>query len=250
MRGYITPVVEGDDTVNRVPVERPVAVFRADDGSYRVLVETDSDRVELDVRDVTVSRKKDAAPIEIVPERDAITVHNRANKNPVTVEIGPRETTLERGQRERVTQDCIVQAGFNTRLRLTVETEDKRGQTLSVDELQEKLGIDEGESIVSGVDPAAYAKSLAENLRKASDEGANECLKFATEAENLIESQSLDDPDYETTREAVERFRADLESRVNQSSLRSVDVTEDEEWQERIDRIAHRIETLYARTKP
>lgn len=246
MEGYLTPVVEGDNTVNRVAVEEPVSIYRADDGTHRVLVETGGDQIGLDVRDVTVSRKKRGAPVEIIPERDAIAIHNRANSNPITIERTHREVSLAEGETDRISQDCILAVGYNTRLRLTVEDE-RAGRTLSVDELQEVLDLDEGGSVIEGVNPAAYAASLAENLRKAGTTSANECLKFAIEAENFVEGQPVADEDYESTRETVEKFRSDIESRVNQSALRDVDITENDEWQERIERIAHRLERLYSR---
>jgi len=247
MRGYLTPIVASDDTVSRIAVEEPVAIYRADDDTYRVLVETGGEAVALNVRDVTVSRNKESIPIEVVPERDAIAIHNHANSNPITVESGYKESELDAGDTERVSQDSTLLAGHNTKLRLTVKREREKGQTLSIKELQEIIDSEESGSVIDGVDPAVYASSLAENLRKAGNESANECLKIATDVENLVEGQPVDDEGYEATRERVAEFRASLESRVNQSTLRSVDITENEEWQERIDRIAHRIERLYAR---
>jgi len=124
MRGYLSPV--GRDS--EIPVEGVTEVYRDPGDSQDVLVEFDGQTVSLGVADPTVSRKKgDEAPVRIVPQSEALELQNRGNTNGVSVDPSGRDVEIEEGYARRIQDTTVFQIGYQTRLELKVEREERFG---------------------------------------------------------------------------------------------------------------------------
>jgi hypothetical protein len=124
MRGYLSPV--GRDS--EIPVEAVTEVYRDPGDSQQVLVEFDEQTVSLGVADPTVSRKKGGqAPVRLVPQSEAIELQNRGNTNGVSVNPSGRDAEIEEGYARRLQDTTVFQIGYQTRLELKVEREERFG---------------------------------------------------------------------------------------------------------------------------
>jgi|GEM_PF-6350262 len=124
MRGYLSPV--GQDS--EIPVEDVTEVYRDPGDTQDVLVEFDGRTVSLGVADPTVSRKKDGqAPVRIVPQSEALELQNRGNTNGIAVNPSGRDVEIEEGYSRRIQDTTVFQIGYQTRLKLTVEREERFG---------------------------------------------------------------------------------------------------------------------------
>jgi hypothetical protein len=238
MEAYLSPVDSEAGDVRRIVIDGPTGLYRS---GYDVVAETPDQMLELGVRDVTVSRKGDnGAPVEFAPSRNGVDVRNEGSTNPVVLSQGVenREIEIAAGEERYVDEECLVSLGVNTELHLGFD----RNETLSVDELKDQLGLEQQGSLVSGVDPALYAQSLADNLLQARHESANECLQYANELNTFLLEHPVEDGAYEDVCEELERTTRRLETKVS-NDLGGLDA----EWDERIERLAHRVERVYAR---
>mgnify|MGYP000580873146 CR=1 FL=1 len=124
MRGYLSPV--GRDS--EIPVEGVTEVYRDPGDTQDVLVEFDGRTVPLGVADPTVSRKKgEEAPVRLVPQSEAIELQNRGNTNGIAVNPSGRDVEIEEGYSRRIQDTTVFQIGYQTRLKLTVEREERFG---------------------------------------------------------------------------------------------------------------------------
>lgn len=235
-KGYLSPIGVEDDRVHRIFVDGPVEVYRSGSG-FDVVAETNGRKVELGIEDATVSRKKEEAPLVFVPRRDAVELRNNGNKNDVILETSVRAVKIDTGETEKVTEDCTVSIGFNTEMRLTIEKTrgGRRTDTLTPEEFEEMLD--------DGIEKAAYIESLTDNLLKARNESANECLKYLRDLHNAVIEHPVEKKDYDESRERLEDLVQRLETKVSSDSLRDSGLGD--EWRDRIDRIAHRVRRLY-----
>lgn len=244
MKSYLTPKRDAThaETVRRIPINGPVGLYRLDDGSHDVIAETDNETIELGVRDAAVSRKKGgSAPVELLPDARGIRVRNQNSKNPVSVKTNLREQQLAEGENTVIKDDCIIELGITTEIRATVERD---GNTLSKEELKEKLGMEQEGDVMQGVSPTAHARAIAVNLRKATNESVPECRKYATELKNFVAEHEVEDPDYEPVLDELQQVTKRLENKSS-GALRGSGI--DEEWNEEIDLLADRVEKLYGR---
>jgi len=174
----------------------------------------------------------------------AVAITNAGNTNGLTVDTGVERISIEEGSTREFIQDCTLEVGFNAEFQLSIEADDER--TLSVDELQEKLDIEQERGVIEGVDPAAYVGSVASNLRREAErEATNECLKFANELVDFVEQRPLEDDVHEDIQDELDAISNGLERKVTHDSLKGSGL--DEEWKDRIDRVTHRVENMYAR---
>jgi hypothetical protein len=242
MQAYVSPIGAGDDDVKRIAVEERVGIYR--DGR-KIVAGVGSNTVDLGISDVTVSREKDAgAPVQLEPRNGAVAITNAGNTNGLTVDTGVERISIEEGSTREFIQDCTLEVGFNAEFQLSIEADDER--TLSVDELQEKLDIEQERGVIEGVDPAAYVGSVASNLRREAErEATNECLKFANELVDFVEQRPLEDDVHEDIQDELDAISNGLERKVTHDSLKGSGL--DEEWKDRIDRVTHRVENMYAR---
>lgn len=245
MRAYLTPLWQTDDTLRRIdiPREHSVGVYRSGDG-YDLYADKLDGTQELGIRDPTVSSKKGGSPpvkFQLVGDGVEIRNHSEAT-NAITVLAGREGVKIPPGDRMRVTDSGKVEIGFNASVRLTIES-------------RKTLGPDEIEELIESVQPpkngrsdrpthAAYARSVATNLRKASSEAPNECLKFATDLHNFLKENPVDADEYEHVTTELDRLVHKLETKVSADALDGSSL--DDEQQDRIDRIAHRVTTIYA----
>ena len=119
MKGYLSP--ERTDS-GAVPIESRAEIYRDPDRNQEVVVETETGIAPLGVADVTVSRKKgDDPPVVFVPQPESIEVRNRGNSNGVVVRTEGDTNDIEEGFSERVRRDAVIELGYQTQLRLTVE---------------------------------------------------------------------------------------------------------------------------------
>lgn len=124
MRGDISLIDEAES--DHVTFDSHAEIYRIDDGSHRVVANTDEGEKPLGVADVTVSRKQGGkAPIEFVVEQDGIVIHNYRNQNAVDVVsmVSGQRREIEAGTATTVDQNSSVEIGHHTRLLLTVERE-------------------------------------------------------------------------------------------------------------------------------
>lgn len=247
MRSYLTPKLDADDakTVRRVPIEDPVAVFRRGDDSYSVVAETPETTVDLGIQDAAVSRKKNGEPpVELTPEKSGVRVRNWTSRNPISISAGVRDYELQKGDSELITNDCTLQLGIATELRVTV---DQDHGTLSQGELEEILGMKQQQdgAVVEGVSPAAHVRAVSVNLRKARNESVLECRKFVTELQNFTADHPVDDPDYDGVCKQLTKLSDRLEAKSS-GPLKGSEL--DQEWKERLEYIADRTEKIYSRS--
>jgi cell fate (sporulation/competence/biofilm development) regulator YmcA (YheA/YmcA/DUF963 family) len=244
MQVYLSPIGGETDDLRRIVVKDQVGVYRDERDVY---ASVEGRTVDLGISDPTVSRMKNgAAPVQFELTDSGVVVRNAGNTNGVTVITGISETSVAPGTEETLSQDGTIKLGFNTELQLSIEEEEARSDTLSLSELQRRLGIEENRGVISGVDPAAHVQSVATNLRReASREATNECLKFANELADFVEQRPVDDDAYEDVQATLETITDGLERKVTTDSLKGSGL--DEEWQGRIERVTHRVENMYAR---
>jgi hypothetical protein len=120
MRGYLSLAGRSVE----IPVESTTEVYRDPDDSQEILVETGDDVRSLGISDPTVSRKKDeSAPVQFVPQSEAIEIQNRGNSNGVTLDPNGKDVEIGDGYSRRVQHATAVQIGYHTTLELTVERE-------------------------------------------------------------------------------------------------------------------------------
>jgi len=245
MQAYLSPIGGETEDLRRIVIEDSIGVYR--DGTD--VVATVEDRtLDLGLSDPTVSRMKDGlAPIQFHLRGRQVVIRNAGNTNRLTVDTGVRSMSVEDGSSCEVMHDCTIKAGFNTELQLSIERErvGKRRGTLSLQELQEKLGIEENRGVISGVNPAAHVKAVNTNLRREAQQGAtNECLKFANELADFLEQRPVEDDAYDDLRSDLDKITDGLERKVTRDSLKGSGL--DEEWQDLIERVSHRVEKMYA----
>jgi hypothetical protein len=198
--------------------------------------------VKLSVQDPTVSRKKDGQPpVSFQAARHGVTIHNhRDATNSLTIQSGRNEFDVSPGEDKHLTESCNVEIGFNTSVRLTIEHDNRTIDQSELENLIPKITSD------STVSHAKYARSVAINLRKASTQSPNECLKFASDLDNFVNENPIDSEEYSTVTSELRQLVEKLETKVSSDALREGSL--DEEQRERIDRIAHRVTTLYAQS--
>jgi hypothetical protein len=167
---------------------------------------------------------------------DGVEIRNHSEAtNDTVIHIVNRVLSVAPGEKVRVTESGKVELGFNASVRLTIE----RNRTLTDDELEELVGT-------SSVTHAAYARSIATNLRKSSTEAPNECLKFATDLHNFLKENPVEAEEYDRITTELDNLVEKLETTVSANALDGSSL--DDEQRDRIDRIAHHVTTIYARS--
>ena len=242
MRRYLTPKqdVSKTEIVKQIQIEDPVGLYRQDDGSHRVVAETVDEVVDLGIRDAAVSRKRDGkAPVRVKPVRRGIELINQDSTNPVTVRQPGQETTLNRDDQLTVTDNCIIELGFSTEIRMTAEPD---SQTLSKDELEDVFDMAVTDNQVRGVSPAAHAATLARSLRQSKSTSVVEVQKIVVEMRNFVEEHTVDDPDYDAVVDELRQLTDELDAKVS-GPLRGTGL--DEQRQDELELIADRVERLY-----
>lgn len=246
MEAYLSPIGSDADDLRRIVIEDSIGVYR--DGND-VVATVKGEPLNLGIRDPTVSRIKNGSPPVRFYLRDGdAVVENAGNTNGVTIDTGVRTISVESGATRSLAQDCTIEIGFNTKLQLSIEKEEvtERRNTLSIQELQEKLGIEEQGGVISGVDPAAHVQSVTTNLRReARREETNECLKFANELADFVEQRPVEDDAYDEVQSELGKVVNGLERKLTRRSLKGTGL--DEKWQNRIEHVTERIENMYAR---
>lgn len=242
MRRYLTPKqdISKTEIVQQIPIRSPVGIYRRDDGSHRVVAETVDKVVDLGIRDAAVSRKQNKnVPVQAKPVQRGIELTNRDSTNPVTVRQPGQETTLERDDQLIVSDNCVIELGFSTEIRMTAEPD---SQTLSRDELEEIFDMAVGENQVQGVSPAAHAATLARSLRQSKSTSVVEVKKIVVEMRNFVEGNTVDGPDYDTVVGKLRQLTDELDAKVS-GPLRGTGL--DEQRQDELELIADRVERLY-----
>ena len=220
-----------DATPTRVPIDSRVGIYRLGDGSKTIVAETEGQRVDLAVRDATVSRKTDGRPpVELSPISRGISVRNHGSTNPVSLSTNLRTHTLAAGDAAAVTDDCRLAVGISLTLQATVEHEGSQRSPAA-----EQTG---------GVSPAAHARTLANALRAASTDSVAESRSVVAELRSFLDSHQLDSSEHEAVQRRVEQIERRLESKAG--GLHHTEEL-DEEWQAELTTLSDRIEGLYAR---
>ena len=171
-------------------------------------------------------------------------MRNWTSRNPISISAGVRDYELQKGDSELITNDCTLQLGIATELRVTV---DQDHGTLSQGELEEILGMKQQQdgAVVEGVSPAAHVRAVSVNLRKARNESVLECRKFVTELQNFTADHPVDDPDYDGVCKQLTKLSDRLEAKSS-GPLKGSEL--DQEWKERLEYIADRTEKIYSRS--
>jgi len=220
-----------DATPTRVPIDSRVGIYRLGDGSKTIVAETDGQRVDLGVRDATVSRKTEGRPpVELSPISRGISVRNHGSTNPVSLSTNLRTHTLTAGDAAAITDDCQLTIGISLTLQATVEREGSQRSPAAEQ--------------AAGVSPAAHARTLANALRAASTDSVAESRSVIAELQSFLASHPLDSSDYEEIHARVEQIERRLDSKAG--GLHHTEEL-DEEWQSELSALSDRIEGLYAR---
>ncbi|WP_379725896.1 hypothetical protein [Halonotius sp. GCM10025705] len=220
-----------DATPTRVPIDSRVGIYRLGDGSKTIVAETDGQRVDLGVRDATVSRKTEGRPpVELSPISRGISVRNHGSTNPVSLSTNLRTHTLTAGDAAAITDDCRLTIGISLTLQATVEREGSQRSPAAEQ--------------AAGVSPAAHARTLANALRAASTDSVAESRSVIAELQSFLASHPLDSSDYEEIHARVEQIERRLDSKAG--GLHHTEEL-DEEWQSELSALSDRIEGLYAR---
>lgn len=121
MKGYLSPEHGGSGAI---PLESRAEVYRDPNDGQEIVVETGTAVSPLGVADVTVSRKKgDNAPVVLRSHSESIEIRNQGNSNGVTVRTEGDTQEIDEGFSARVRRDAVIELGYQTELRLTVERE-------------------------------------------------------------------------------------------------------------------------------
>jgi len=119
MKGYLSPETTDSGVV---PIESRAEVYRDPDRGQEIVVETPTGIASLDIADVTVSRKKgDDPPVVLISQSESIEIRNQGNSNGVVVRTDGETREIDDGFSERVRRDAVIELGYQTELRLTVE---------------------------------------------------------------------------------------------------------------------------------
>lgn len=124
MRGYLSV-----SSINsgQIPVESSTGIYREQETSQQIMVETENRTREIGIADLTVSRKKGSEfPIVIKPRQEQIEIHNNGNSNGVTLISEGKEEEIPEGHIETVSTDAEIIIGYNTTLQLTTERDAKQ----------------------------------------------------------------------------------------------------------------------------
>lgn len=165
MRGYMS--LANADNPKEIPVEDRVGLYRIQERNQRVFAEVNDNVIPVGVSDPTVSRKKDSAPVEIVPRDEFIEVRNNGSHNPVTVDENATDgadRTVEEGAVATLQRDATVEIGYQTALKLVVERSRKKEVNV------------QGEKVVMGdeVDNSTTVRDSVVNRSDIGDEGDSE----------------------------------------------------------------------------
>jgi len=218
-------------TPTRVPIDSRVGIYRLGDGSKTIVAETEGQRVDLGVRDATVSRKTEGRPpVELSPISRGISVRNHGSTNPVSLSTNLRTHTLTAGDAAAITDDCRLTIGISLTLQATVEREGSQRSPAAEQ--------------AAGVSPAAHARTLANALRAASTDSVAESRSVIAELQSFLASHPLDSSDYKEINARVEQIERRLDSKAG--GLHHTEEL-DEEWQAELAALSDRIEGLYAR---
>lgn len=236
MEGYVSAVRDDDGTVQFIPVDGGVGIYRSgDDGS--VWARTDGRDVHLGFRDRSVSRMRDfGAPIRIEREPDGFYVHNVDNASKLHLVSLPGEPTLARGDRRRVTGDTVVELGYQTTIQVSVERTPRDGEATVENDLP---GSEDGVPI------NAHVPVLCEFLRE--KETRTEAYRIGQQLLDTVEDHPLDLANYEEAREALERHVDQLNDLAVASRGSADEKTLTDDRLQLQAEIADRIEKLYER---
>jgi hypothetical protein len=236
MNRYLLPTEDAstETATRRVPIEKPVGIYRIGNGTYTIVAETADDLLNLGVKDATVSRKTaKQPPVELAPTSRGIGVKNHGSTNPVTLRTTMNEQELRIGESAQVNDDCFIQIGINVELQATVETDEPAGG-----------GGQRASAQTQGVSAGAHARTIATNLRNASGGSIADARAVIDELRTFVADHPLDNRKYEQVCENLDQITARLESKAN--GLHSTD-TLDAEWEAELKQLGDRIEHLYVR---
>lgn len=111
-----------DEEESQVVIEGSVSIYRDPDRDDEVVAATDDQEFPLGIMDITVSRMDDgAAPVVVEPDSDGVEIRNVHNENGVTVDDGIEERTVQEGSATWISDDATVDIGFDATLELIIE---------------------------------------------------------------------------------------------------------------------------------
>jgi hypothetical protein len=242
MNRYLIPIqnAEQANSVQRIPVEEtPVSIYRVDGDGYEVVAEAEGRQLPLGIEDAGVSRQANgAAPVVLTPMAEGIGVENELSTNPVTIQAPHGETQLEQGEQHVITDDCVIELGIGTEIRVNVRDTDGRLDMADGDNRGSK-------DHATGVAPEAYVRKVTELIRaSAKQEAVADCRTHFETLHDTVTERPVADSAHEEVTEELAQFVARLESRI-ENPLRSADEL-DEEFIAEVEAITERVETLYA----
>lgn len=220
-RAYVSAV--GDDAVELIEVDDELGVFRREADDHVLVAPDDDDPVDLGFDDISVSRmREDGAPVRLGVDDDALWVHNVDNASTVYVEQLTTRRELDRGERTTVTDDCVVEPGRHTALRVSLES------------VAAGAAEDAG-----GIPVPALVSALCDGFRTASRDSRSEALAYGNRLLGTVREYPVDDHDYD---DAVETLKA----RVDQLDIGEGETINDERRRNNR-QIAERIDAVYDR---
>lgn len=229
MKGYISAVRDDDGTVQFTEIGDGIGIYRNDDGSNSICARTNGRDIDLEFRDRSVSRMREAgAPIRIEPARNQIVIRNVDNASKLyagPVGVGTK-SVLERGDSERITDDTVVELGFETTVLVSVEND----ASMSDEQLTERTD--------TGIPVSEYIPVLCEHLR--GKEMKTETYRIARQLLDAVEDNPVDVVNWGDARDELHRQVEQLEGDDIDKQLGS-------DRLELVADTANRIEKLYRR---
>lgn len=183
MKGYLSPEQDGTGSV---PIGSRAEVYRDPTDGHQVVVETDQTTATLGIADVTVSRKQDdSAPVVLRAQAESIEVRNLGNSNGVVVRTEGDTQEIEQGFSARVRRDAVIELGYQTELRLTVEREAKvevsDGDYVAGDKVDNSTHIDDSVVNRSDIGSGEGEATVEDSVVNRSDVGSAESDETPTQ---------------------------------------------------------------------
>jgi hypothetical protein len=230
---YFSAVSDGETiTPFSITNDAGIGVYRQDDGSNEVSVTVGDETHRLGIRDASVSRMRDdGAPVRISRDEDAVEIWNFDNVGDITVSAPGKYIELGKGDRTSISNDCMIEVGYNTELLLTSEIEQAETESKKTSVLKE-----DGEITVN-----AYVGLHCHHFELKSQESVSEALQCGRGLHRVLKDYPVDATGYDELRNRLGRLIEQLE----------VEDPNDELSEERISRhkeIAGEIEQLYSRS--
>jgi hypothetical protein len=187
MEAYVSAVRDDDGTVQFIDVDDGIGIYCDHDDDFSVWARTADGDVSLGFRDASVSRmREDGAPIRLNRSDGRLYVRNVDNNDDIylePVDLMGEKTALERGESERITDDTVVDLGWETTLLVTVE----------------QAEANEVDSVQGDIPTGKYVSALCEHLGEKQQRTG--VYRIAQQLLDTVDEHPLDTANWEEARD-------------------------------------------------